>query len=109
MTTTTQSPVQDIARSEEGAKRRTGEAKKLSTQEVEAFRVEESMRAEEKESTLMKEAEEELKREEKKLEETLKKRVEGVKAEKEKLHARVQKNESGIVHWLVEQFLFLEP
>jgi len=108
MSTTVQSPVQDITAAEAEAKRRTDETKQLAQKEVEAFRVSESDRRDARKTALKKEASDELKKEKEGLGKILKQGKDALKKEQENLHETVKKNEDGIVSELVEQFLSLK-
>jgi hypothetical protein len=109
MTQTTQAPIQDIETSETDASQKIANVKKESAKEVEAFKISEEKRKEDRKSEIKQEAQSNLKEEEKKLHAILKDGGEETKGQKDALSEHCKKNEASITAKLADQFLSLSP
>ncbi len=105
MTTTTQSPVQDITTAETEAKKKLEEAKSLAAQEVEAYKKEEQARLEKTKESRKEEATKELAAEKESLGVIFKEGKEKTKGEVKKLREGVEGKKAGIVSELVDRFI----
>ena len=105
MTTSTASPVQDITATEAEAKKKLEEAKRLSAEEVDAYKREEEKRKASEEERMKEEASKELAAEKEGLGIILKEGKEKTKGEVKVLREKVEKNKGGIISDLVDQFI----
>lgn len=103
--TTTQSPVQEITQTEAISAAKVEKAKKLSHEEVEAFKKEEVDRLEQSKSSLKDAANDELKKEKDSLNAIITDGAAQTQKEVEVLKKDVDKNKAGIISGLVDHFI----